>query len=124
ILDKATADAKKYSVTNNFTALNEGGETTISGGTKVYRVVLDFNNAAAQLTEIKEVGLWFSPKKQVIVTLPYVGNGIWKVENTPIEFFQESWGRDERYKFRFTVQDTDGQENMEFFGSVNSDNSR
>jgi len=124
ILDKAAADGKAYSLASNFSALQEGGETTITGGQKVYRLVLDFNNAAVQVTEIVEVGLWFSPEKKVIVTLPYVGNGVWKVENTPIEFFQEGWGRDERYKFRLTVKDAEGTEGTEFMGSVNADNSR
>jgi hypothetical protein len=68
--------------------------------------------------------LWFSPKKQVIVALSYVGNGIWKVENTPIEFFQESWGRDERYKFRLTVKEGDAPETTEFMGSSKADNQR
>ncbi len=111
-----------FSVVGNL--IREGGATTVTGPAKVYRIALDFNNAAARLTEIKEVGLWFSPTKQVIVALPYVGNGTWKVENTPIEFFQESWGRDERYKFRLTVKEGDSPETTEFMGSSKADNQR
>lgn len=121
-VNKTSGTPVSFSVTGNL--IQEDGETTVTGGTKVYRISLDFNNAAAKLTEIKEVGLWFSPKKQVIVALPYVGKGVWKVTNTPIEFFQESWGRDERYKFRLTTKEGSSADAMEFMGSVNADNQR
>jgi hypothetical protein len=121
-VNKTSGTPVSFSVTGNL--IQENGETTVTGDSKVYRINLDFNNAAAKLTEIKEVGLWFSPKKQVIVALPYVGKGIWKVQNTPIEFFQESWGRDERYKFRLTVKEGGSADATEFMGSANADNQR
>ncbi len=121
-VDGTTGTPVSFSLVGD--AIRETGTTAATGAAKAYRIRLDFNNAAAQLTEIKEMGLWFSPRKQVIVTLPYVGNGTWKVENTPIEFFQESWGRDERYKFRATVQTGSGPEEVEFFGSTKADNQR
>ncbi len=121
-VNKTSGTPVSFSIAGNL--IQEEGETTVTGDSKVYRINLDFNNAAAKLTEIKEVGLWFSPKKQVIVALPYVGKGIWKIENTPIEFFQESWGRDERYKFRLTVKEGTGADATEFMGSTNADNQR
>ena len=36
---------------------------------------------------------------------------------------QETWGRDERYKFRFTVANN-GETQEEWFGSTNADNQR
>jgi len=41
-----------------------------------------------------------------------------------ITFKQESWGRDERYKFRINVKDADGNAGEEWVGSSNADNSR
>lgn len=121
-VNKTSGTPVAFSITGNL--IREDGETTVTADARVYRISLDFNNAAARLTEIKEVGLWFSPKKQVIVVLPYAGKGIWKVQNTPIEFFQEGWGRDERYKFRLTVKDGGNADATEFMGSANADNQR
>lgn len=56
--------------------------------------------------------------------LPYTGSGTWEVQDAPIEFKQESWGRDERYKFRLTVNNADGTSVDEWFGSTNADNQR
>lgn len=117
-------NAKSYFFDGQLLKEGTTGASPVASGSKVYRLVMDFNNAAATLTEIVSVGLWFSPQQKVTVTLPYTSNSTWKVENTPIEFFQESWGRDERYKFRFTVKGADGAEAAEFFGSVNADNQR
>ncbi|QCR24684.1 SusE domain-containing protein [Pontibacter sp. SGAir0037] len=102
----------------------EGGTTIVSGDEKVYRISLNMNNASATFTEIKSVGLWFSAEDKIWYNLPYVGNSTWEIKNAQVEFFQESWGRDERYKFRFTVVNAAGEESMEWFGSQNRDNSR
>ncbi len=99
------------------------GETTVTGATKVYRIVLDFNNIAVSFTEIKKVELWFAPDNAIKFALPYVGNSVFKAENAKVDFKQEGWGRDERYKFKFTVN-KDGQDASEWMGSVNNDNSR
>jgi hypothetical protein len=58
----------------------------------------------------------------VTATLPYVGKGLWEIDNTPIEFFQFSWGRDERYKFIFTEKDAAGTVKARQYGSTNVDN--
>ncbi|WP_207435921.1 SusE domain-containing protein [Sabulibacter ruber] len=102
----------------------EGGTTTVTGDQKIYRIRLNLNNATAEFTEIKSVGLWFSAENKIWYELPYTGKGTWEIKNAPVEFFQESWGRDERYKFRFTVLDEGGAEAMEWYGSQNRDNSR
>ncbi|MCF6406797.1 SusE domain-containing protein [Chitinophaga filiformis] len=105
-------------------ALKEGGESTQSGGTKVYRLRLDFNNTAATITEITAIGLWFAPENGIMYDLTYTTNGTWTFENKLINFYQESWGRDERYKFRVSVKAADGTAGTEWFGSSNADNSR
>jgi len=91
---------------------------------KVYQLVLDFNNGAARLTEVVSVGLWFAPQNKVLVGLPYLGKGQWQVKRTPIVFFQESWGRDERYKFLYTLKDAAGTTTTQYYGSTNADNQR
>jgi hypothetical protein len=105
-------------------ALKGDGESTQSGGTKVYRLRLDFNNTAASITEITAIGLWFAPENGIMYDLAYTSNGVWSFENKLINFHQESWGRDERYKFRVSVKAADGTAGTEWFGSSNADNSR
>jgi hypothetical protein len=74
------------------------------------------------LTEIQSVGLWVAAQNKVTVTLPYVGKGLWEIDNTPIEFFQFDWGRDERYKFVFTEKNAAGTVAARQYGSTNTDN--
>lgn len=123
VVDATTESAKAYSATNNLTALAEGGETTVAGDFKIYKLEFDFNNAAMTATEIEEVGLWISAENKVTATLPYIGNSTWKIENTSIEFFQFDWGRDERYKFKLKTK-TNGQEEEIWYASQNKDNSQ
>ncbi len=104
--------------------LIEGGTTTVTGETKQYRLVVDFNSATVVATQIVSVGLWFAPDNKILVELPYKGNGQWEVKGTPIVFKQETWGRDERYKFRLNVKDVAGTLATEDFGSGNRDNNR
>lgn len=99
------------------------GSTTFSGEEGVYRIRVDFNDGTANVVEIVKTEMWFAPNGEFQFELPYNGNGTWKASNEPIEFKQESWGRDERYKFKFTIND-DGETVEEWYGSTNRDNSR
>ncbi|HEY8399355.1 MAG TPA: SusE domain-containing protein [Flavihumibacter sp.] len=106
-------------------ALREGeAVASPATGTKIYRMLLDFNSAAFTITEITNLGFWFAPQDQIQAELQYVGGGRFEALNVPIEFRQESWGRDERYKFRMKLKSLDGTEFEEDWGSVNRDNSR
>ncbi|RZL08799.1 MAG: hypothetical protein EOO62_14760 [Hymenobacter sp.] len=121
IVDQTTGTPTAYYISG--TKLLQGATTTNpTTTTGVYRMTLDFNNGSAVLTEIQSVGLWISAQNKVTVTLPYVGKGLWEIDNTPIEFFQFSWGRDERYKFIFTEKDMAGTVTMRQYGSTNTDN--
>jgi hypothetical protein len=121
IVDATTGTPTNYYI--NGTKLLQGATTTNpTTTTGVYRMTLDFNNGSAVLTEIQSVGLWISAQNKVTVTLPYVAKGLWEIDNTPIEFFQFSWGRDERYKFIFTEKDAAGKVTMRQYGSTNTDN--
>lgn len=91
---------------------------------KVVRIRLNFNDASSTMTEIVGLELWFAPDDRFWFDLPYVGNGEWLAEGQSIEFKQEGWGRDERYKFRFQIQEEGGEVTDAWYGSVNADNSR
>jgi len=120
-VDRKAGTPVSYSISGS--DLKEGGTTTVTGATKVFRMSLDFNNASVTMTEIKEVGLWFAPNNTISFNLNYTAGGVWKAESQAIVFKQESWGRDERYKFRFKVSDGT-TDSFEWMGSVNNDNQR
>ena len=121
IVDATTGTPTNYYISG--TKLLQGATTTNpTTTTGVYRMTLDFNSGSAALTEIQSVGLWVAAQNKVTVTLPYVGKGLWEIDNTPIEFFQFSWGRDERYKFVFMEKDMAGTVKARQYGSTNADN--
>lgn len=103
--------------------LKADGATTYTGDSKVYRIKVDFSDGSTVMTEIQKVEIWFPPFGQFLFEYTYAGGGIWKADNKHIEFKQESWGRDERYKFKFTVANGDTTSD-EWYGSVNGDNNR
>lgn len=121
LIDRNTESHKVFSIDGD--ALKEDGATTVDGDPAVYRLRLDFNNVAVSIDEITNVELWFAPDGQFWFELPYEGASRWTASDVPVVFKQEDWGRDERYKFRFTIKDGD-DERYEWFGSVNADNSR
>lgn len=115
-----TGTPKIYSVVDG--NLKDEGTISSAGGTKVYRIVVDFNTASATYTEIESVGVFLSGDNKVIFNLPYTSNGLFVATNAAVSFKQEGWGRDERYKIRFSVKKQDGSSATEWMGSVNSDN--
>lgn len=117
---RKTGTPDLYSIADG--KLVEGGATTVTEEA-VYRIRLDFSTATTNIAKVETLSLWFAPNGTFLFDIPYAGNGTWKIENAAIEFKQEDWGRDERYKFRFVV-DKGGDVVDEWYGSVNSDNSR
>lgn len=115
--------ATSYEIQN--TSVKKGAETSSpTTDPKVYRIHIDFNTSEAVLTEIKSVGLWIAADNKVTMELPYIGNGVWKTEHTSIKFSQQSWGKDERYKFRVTEVDMNGNATNVFWSSKNKDNQK
>ena len=91
----------------------------------VYRVVLDFNIGASTYSLVQGIGFYFSPMNAILFELPYVGNGIFKA-NATVTFKQESWGRDERYKFMMQIKEDGGtgaEQQLEW-GTLNQTDSR
>ncbi|MFD0767280.1 SusE domain-containing protein [Mucilaginibacter lutimaris] len=119
--DRATGTPATYSYDG--TKLTEAGNTEFAGADKVVRIEVDFNVASYKTTEVTNVGLWFSADNKIWFDLNYTSNGTWESGVKPIVFHQESWGRDERYKFRFTFKNADGTSTTQWYGSTNSDNS-
>jgi starch-binding outer membrane protein SusE/F len=120
-VDRLTGTTSSFSVTGAL--LREGGTTTVTGAAKPYRIVLDFNNSAAKLQEIKEVGLWYCIDNDIRFTLSYSGNSTFEALNKKIDFPSVPWGVEERYKFRMTVNDGTKEETL-WYGSRNADNQR
>lgn len=84
--------------------LKEAADGSITAGkTAVYRINLDFNVSSISFTEIKSVGLWFSPLNKVLFNLDYQGKGVWTGTGV-INFKVESWGKDQRYKFQLETE--------------------
>lgn len=124
-VDKITGTPVAYSLQG--TAMKEGGENTQTEE-KIYRIRLDFNNAANEVTEITNVGVYmpisgYTRGNFIIGNLQYQGNGTWKAEDVPVAFISD-WGwPEERYKFQFDTKDASGTAGLEFYGSPNPDNS-
>ncbi|MDR1980704.1 MAG: SusE domain-containing protein [Tannerellaceae bacterium] len=102
--------------------LKEGGTTTVAT-TGVYKVELDFNVGSAVYTQVTGLGLFFSPTNEILFNLDYIGYGVWKASDKPLNFHQESWGGDERYKFRMFQVKADEEVEIEW-GTLNGTDSR
>ncbi|TWR29618.1 hypothetical protein FPZ43_07060 [Mucilaginibacter pallidiroseus] len=116
LTDKNTEGGKKYYIDNGI--IKEGtAPTTVSGSEKPYRLNFDFTSATAKSVEIRSIGLYMSAYGTEIGTLSYIGNGVFEAPKVAVEFYQFSWGRDERYKF--IIHTVAGNE---YVGSVNQNN--
>jgi hypothetical protein len=122
LIDNITGTPNSYSIQNN-TSVIGGGSTTVTGSKNVYRISIDLGNAAATITQIVSVGFFNAPDNKVYFELPYIGNSQWEIDNTTISIPKESYGLDSRYKYKFTVKDAAGNQSVEWYGSINSDNS-
>lgn len=105
--------------------LRENGTSTVDFD-GVYRINLDFNIGAYTYTLVESIQFYFSPDDAHLFELPYVGYGVFKAEKQTVTFKQESWGRDERYKFRMFVKENAGKgtEKEWEWGTLNSTDSR
>lgn len=110
-----------FYIATDGTTLKESGSSTVEK-TSVYRIKLDFNTGAASYTAISKLSYFFSPwwDGGSLFDFEYTGHGVWKAENEMIEFSQEDWGVDQRYKFYFTL----GDGTVEWWDSKIWDNSQ
>lgn len=75
--------------------------------TGVYFISLDFSTGSTTMTQITKCEFFFCPTNSFPFELDYVANGVWTAKSKPINFKVESWGKDERYKFKMTTGDGD-----------------
>ena len=97
--------------------LLEGATTCTVAATGVYRIDLDFSIGASTMTQITKCEFYFCPSGEFQFALPYVANGVWTAKSAPINFAVESWGLDQRYKFRLTTLDATGAPVYEWWGA-------
>ena len=121
--DGITGTPRQFYTSNGL--VKENGTTTLPIG-GVYRIILDFNTGAATYTLVEKIGFFFCPSNAVLFELPYIGNGVFKATKQTVTFKQESWGRDERYKFRMFVRENGGQGDLKEleWGTLNQTDSR
>lgn len=120
LIDNTSGTPTEYSI--NGPAIVANGSTTVSGDKLVYRISLDFNNAAATLTQIVSVNMYLAIDNKTWFTLPYIGNSQWEIDGAAVVIPQESWGDESRYKYHFVTKDAAGNQGDEWFGSANQDN--
>ncbi|WP_102407703.1 SusE domain-containing protein [Parabacteroides bouchesdurhonensis] len=104
--------------------VKENGTSTVTTD-GIYRITLDFNTGACTYALVTRIGFYFCPQAKILFDLPYIGYGVFQTKAT-VEFFQESWGRDERYKFRMFIKENGGagaEEELEW-GTLNQTDSR
>lgn len=117
-VDSKSGTPREFYVENNM--IKEGAESTSNSLNGVYRIYLDFNTASlTSPVEIVNVGYWFCPNNKVEWNLKYAGSGVWTGTGL-VNFKQEGWGRDQRYKFRVTTKDSSGTTIMEDWGPKNA----
>ncbi|RQO74433.1 hypothetical protein DBR43_03300 [Pedobacter sp. KBW06] len=122
MVDKTTGTPLTFVL--NGTLITEAASANSPATTKtVYRINLDFNYASAVVTEIVSVGLWFSGYNTIKANLVYDAAGVWKATFNNA-WKTESWGKDERYKFRVVEKDAAGVSVTKNWGSSKQDNVR
>lgn len=104
--DAKTGTPRQFSTSDGL--IKEDGTSTIAKD-GVYRVILDFNTGACTYTLVTRIGFYFCPAGEILFDLPYEGYGVFKATQQTVTFQQESWGRDERYKFRMFVKENNGE---------------
>mgnify|MGYP000305629126 CR=1 FL=1 len=116
LVDRAAEGAKVFYINGN--KIMEGeGETTVEK-TGVYRIEMDFSIASVTVREVSKMEFYFCPSGAATFELPYVGNGVFCGQDK-IEFKQEGWGRDQRYKFLMTYADG----SIQYWGTKNTTDS-
>lgn len=117
--DAKVGTPRQFYVENGL--VKEGTTTNTVEKTGVYRINLDFNVGSAVYTEVTDIQLFFCPTNSFLFSLDYTGNGVWTAKNEPINFKQESWGGDERYKFKMTTLNSAGETVEIWWGTPSTD---
>jgi hypothetical protein len=103
----ATAGTPRRFYTSNG-LVREGSETTTVSTDGIYCITLDFTTGACTYTLVTGMWFYFSPDGARLFELPYAGYGVFQAKAQTVTFKAESWGRDQRYKFRMFVKTNGG----------------
>lgn len=122
MVDKLTGESLSFVLRNDLISSGASATSPVTLKT-VYRINLDFNTVSAELTEIVSVGLWFSGYNAIKANLVYDAGGIWKASFNNA-WKTETWGKDERYKFRMVERNAAGVLTTKNLGSTKKDNNR
>lgn len=101
---KDDGDDVEYYYVDGHTIKTEEQENELNKSA-VYRITLDFKTKKATFSEVSAFSLYFCIKNREIL-LDYKGKGLWEA-NYLVNFPQEWWGDEKRYKFRM-VESNDG----------------
>jgi hypothetical protein len=112
--DGVTGSPRQFYVydNNGIKAIGVNGQTTYSDATKVMRIRVDFNNINASYAEVKSIQLWYCDGNAFWFTLPYTGNGVWRYNNYTVNYKQESWGYEQRHKYKMVLNDGSGDTDL------------
>ncbi|MDR1097564.1 MAG: SusE domain-containing protein [Tannerella sp.] len=121
--DAASGTAREFYTDNGL--IKENGTVTVPAD-GIYRITLDFNIGACTYTLVNRIMFYFCPEGASLFELPYEGYGIFRAKGQTVTFKQESWGRDERYKFRMFIKENAGAgaEREVEWGTLNATDSR
>lgn len=112
--DGISGSPKQYYVfeENGVQAIGFNGQSSFSGADKIMRIRLDFNNINATYAEVKSVQLWYCAGNTFWATLPYTSNGVWRINNHTVNYKQESWGFEDRHKYKMVLNDGTGDKDQ------------
>ncbi|GAB3020125.1 hypothetical protein GCM10027051_26650 [Niabella terrae] len=118
-IDRTTGEPNRYYIdaANKLAEAGTDQQSTVEA-TGVYRITLDFTNKGVTSMKINRVGVFFCPENKIVLDLSYQGAGVWSGTGV-INFRQESWGKDERYKFQMETS-----QGVKQLGTVNGTDSR
>jgi len=99
-VDRLTDDAEVYYIQGTDNLLDaDNNESSSVADESVYRINLDFTSKYAKLEKIERVEFNMCTPKQVI-EMPYIGGGVWKVDNIQPDFKTE-WDDDRYFYFMY-----------------------
>lgn len=102
--DSNSGTPTTYSTSNGL--ILEGGSSMVETD-GVYRITLNFNTGACTYDLVTSIGFYFCPTDEILFDLDYMGGGVFQAKGT-VTFKEESWGLDQRYKFRMNMKSDGG----------------
>ncbi len=95
---------------NGISVIGVNGQSSFTATNKLERIVLDFNNINAKMSEVKSVRMWYAQANAFQTTLNYTSNGEWRSSGYVAAWVPVGWAPlgEERYKYKMVYNDNDG----------------